>query len=270
MAQTTIYPPRHIYVHSSEQISSHLQRVYFSSDDFSDFPTDQNGAHIKLFFPEQAHQKPPLPQRNEHGKVIWSEGKKPMTRTYTIRDFLVEQQLLVIDFVRHAAFGIAADWAIHAQAGDALGLAGPGGPSRFNPTAKYWVFIADLSALAMLAASLEQLPTDAHGEIWIELEDDADRIELSYPAKMQLHWLVKNPNVEQQIEASLTKLDWDSQQISVTLAGENSRVVALRRLIKEKYQPNKAYLYAVPYWKKGQSEEAYHQERHQVMDNDIE
>ena len=265
----SIAAPRYIYVHSSAQLSEHLQRVYFSSDDFSDFPLGQNGAHIKLFFPEHAHQKPPLPLRNEHGRVIWPDGKKPLTRTYSIRDFLAEQQLLVIDFVRHADFGIAADWAIHAQPGDTLGLAGPGGPSRFNPQAKYWVFIADLSALAMLAASLEQLPTDAHGEVWIELENAADRIELIYPAAMQIHWLINSPDVEQQIACSLEQLDWDAQQISVTLAGENSRVVALRRMIKEKYRLHKDDLYAVPYWKKGHSEEAYHQQRHQVMDQDI-
>ncbi|OTG92146.1 siderophore-interacting protein [Acinetobacter sp. ANC 3813] len=268
MAQNLIAQPRHIYVHSSEQLSAHLQRVYFRSDDFSDFPTNQNGAHIKLFFPDQPHQKPLLPQRNELGKVIWPEGKKPITRTYTIRHFLIQEQLLAIDFVRHADFGIAADWAIHAQAGNILGLAGPGGPARFNPDVQYWVFIADLSALPMLAASLEQLPTHAQGQIWIEIEDEADQIELSYPAGMSLNWLVAHANPEQQIDASLQQLDWDTQQISVTLAGESARVINLRKLLRTQYQLPKTHLYAVPYWKKGQSEEAYHQERHQVMDNE--
>lgn len=267
MVQIPTYPPRYIYVHASEQLSPHLQRIYFSSDDFSDFPIGQNGAHIKLFFPEQAQLKPQLPDRNAQGQIMWLDVKKPITRTYTLRDFLVKQQLLVIDFVRHADFGIAADWAIHAQPGNVLGLAGPGGPSRFHPNAKYWIFIADLSALAMLGASLEQLPSHAQGEIWVEIEDKEDCIELSYPAAMKLNWRIKHPNIEAQIEACLAHLDWQSQQISVTVAGESSRVIALRRLFKEKYQVHKHYLYAVPYWKKGQSEEDYHQERHNIMDD---
>lgn len=267
MAQTLIPSPRYIYVHSSEQISAQLQRVYFSSDDFSDLTTEQKGAHIKLFFPDQAHLTPLLPQRNQQGKIIWPEGEKPITRTYTIRDFLQDEQLLVVDFVRHADFGIAANWAIHAQPGHVIGLAGPGGRLRFNPNARYWVFIVDLSALPMLAASLELLPTDAQGEVWIEIDAEADQIDLFHPAAMSLNWLVKGADVELKIDASLERLDWESEQISVTLAGENQRVVSMLKRFKQKYQLNKVNLYAVPYWKKGLSEEAYHQERHQVIDD---
>lgn len=77
MAQNSLPLPRYISVKSSEQITPHLQRVFFSSDDFSDFPKNQNGAHIKLFFPEQPELRPILPSRNEQGKVVWPNGDKP-------------------------------------------------------------------------------------------------------------------------------------------------------------------------------------------------
>ena len=266
MANISLPSPRYIYVQASEQLSPHVQRIYFSSDDFSDFPLNQNGAHIKLFFPEQAELKPLLPTRNAQGKVIWAEGKKPVTRTYTIRDFLLEEQLLVVDFVRHTDFGIAADWAIHAQKGHTLGLAGPGGRERFNPQADYWVFIGDLSSLPMIAASLSQLPNHAKGDIWIEIDDAKDQIPLSHPTAMTVHWLIKNTDVEQSIKDSLAQLNWDTQRISVTLAGENSRVISLGQLFRQQYQVKKSHLYAVPYWKQGATEEDYHQERHTVMD----
>lgn len=266
MVQTSLPLPRYIYVKWSEQISVHLQRVYFSSDDFSDLSTRQNGAHIKLFFPEDPNTQPPLPVRNEQGKVVWPHGKKPVTRTYTLRYVLEKEQLLVVDFVRHAHKGIASDWAIHAQAGHVLGLAGPAGPARFNPNANYWIFIGDLSALAMIAASLELLPENACGEIWIEIEHPTDQIQLAYPKSMQLHWIMKSASTETQIVNSLSHLDWQSNQISVSLAGENARVTSLRNYFRHQLKLPKAQLYAVPYWKQGETEENYHQERHRVMD----
>ena len=267
MANISLPSPRYIYVQKSEQLSPHLQRIYFSSDDFSDFPIAQNGAHIKLFFPERIDQKPILPMRNELGKVIWPEGKKPVTRTYTIRDFLEKEQLLVVDFVRHADFGIAADWAMHSQNGDVLGLAGPGGPDRFNLQANYWILIGDLSALPMITSSLAQLPENAEGEVWIEIENSIDQIKIKHPKFMQIHWIIKDQNTETKIVNALNLLDWQSMTVSVSLAGENTRVVSLRKLFRQQFKIPKTYLYAVPYWKQGENEESYHQERHQVMDD---
>lgn len=267
MANTLPPLPRHIYVERSVQLSPHLQRIYFSSDDFSDFPADL-GAHIKLFFPEQPELKPALPKRNALGKVVWPEGKKPITRTYTIRDFLVDEQLLVIDFVRHADFGIASNWASHARIGQVLGLAGPGGQARFQADADYFLFVVDLSALAMLAASLDCLTEHALGEAWIHIDDPADVIDIHAPKGIKINWMVKPDHFEDYIDQQFEQLDWEKQNISVSLAGENASVVALRKLLKTKYRVQKKDLYAVPYWKKGQTEEAYHQERHRVMDDE--
>lgn len=265
---TTQSPPlaRHISVHSTEQISTHLQRIKFKSEDFTGYAKCDGGAHIKLFFPNPDQQAPDLPFRNSLGKITWPNGKKPITRTYTVRDFDEEQQLLVIDFVRHEDFGIAADWAKHASPGDLLGLAGPGGPARFKIDAEYWIFVGDLSAIPMIAASLEQLPKDAHGEVWIEIEDDSDQIHLNKPEHIKLHWCKGPHELNNNIRHSLQNLDWKNKDISVSLAGENSTVVELRKILRQNFQLPKSNLYAVPYWKQGHNEEAYHEERHQVMD----
>ena len=267
MAQNSPSRPRHICVQKSVQLSPHLQRIYFSSQDFADFPI-QHGAHIKLFFPQQHDQIPALPTPNQHGKMSWPAQDKPVARTYTVRDFVVDEQLLVVDFVRHADFGIAADWAVHAQPGDILGLAGPGGQARFLAEADYWLMMGDLSALPMLAASLAQLPAHAQGHVWIEIEDQRDQIALNCPEGMQIHWVItSHDDLYQQVEQLCQQLDWQ-QQISVTLAGENTRVIALRHLFRHQYSIPKKNLYAVPYWKKGYAEEGYHKERHAVMDAD--
>jgi NADPH-dependent ferric siderophore reductase len=268
MASNTNTLARHISVHSVEQLSPHLQRVYFASDDFADFPQNSGGGHIKLFFPETSQLTPPLPIRNETGKVVWPNGVKPLTRTYTVRDFDQNNQLLVIDFVRHEDFGVAADWAIHAQAGQKLGLAGPGGPERFNAHAEYWIFIGDLSSVPMIAASLEQLPSDAIGKVWIEIDDPKDQIQLSKPEHIDIEWLINDKEFENKIFESFKNLDWSKQNISVSLAGENGRVVSIRKVLRNEYKIEKRNLYAVPYWKVGHNEESYHEERHHVMDDE--
>jgi NADPH-dependent ferric siderophore reductase len=268
MATNPASTPRHIQVQSSVQLSPHMQRIYFSGSGFSGFPHDAGGAHIKLFFPDQPDATTPLPYKNELGKVVWPDGKKPITRTYTIRDFLVQEQLLIIDFVRHADFGIAADWAVKAQPGNIIGLAGPGGPARFNPAADYFIFIGDLSALPMIAASLEQLTDTAFGEVWIETENETDQQNLSHPEGIQIHWISSDSDTESTIEHAFKSLDWGHNNISVTLAGENTRVVNLRKILRQQYSISKTNLYAVPYWKRGHSEESYHDERHNVMDDE--
>ena len=44
-------------------------------------------------------------------------------------------------------------------------------------------------------------------------------------------------------------------------------VLPLRRYFRSVLEVARQSLYAVPYWRRGKSEEAYHQARHDVMDN---
>lgn len=53
---------------------------------------------------------------------------------------------------------------------------------------------------------------------------------------------------------------------SAFIAGENASTVALRDVLRERLGLTKKNCYAVPYWRRGQNEEAYHQQRHAIMD----
>ena len=43
-------------------------------------------------------------------------------------------------------------------------------------------------------------------------------------------------------------------------------MVAIRNHLRARHQLGAGTMYAVPYWKAGAHEEAYHQERHRTMD----
>lgn len=88
------------------------------------------------------------------------------------------------------------------------------------------------------------------------------------PTAINIQWLIQDQQSEEKIHASLAKLEWSQQNISVSLAGENARVVSLLKTFKHTYNVAKTHLYAVPYWKKGHTEESYHQERHRVIDSE--
>ena len=48
--------------------------------------------------------------------------------------------------------------------------------------------------------------------------------------------------------------------------GEESLVVPLRRHVRRALDAERQRVYAVPYWRSGKDEDAYHQDRHAVMD----
>ncbi len=54
--------------------------------------------------------------------------------------------------------------------------------------------------------------------------------------------------------------------VSAFIAGENRSVIHCRKYLADKFNLNKQSLYAIPYWKRGNTEEAYHEERHRIMD----
>ena len=45
-------------------------------------------------------------------------------------------------------------------------------------------------------------------------------------------------------------------------------VAALRPIARQDWQLPPARCYAVPYWRQGEAEEAYHQQRHAFVDSD--
>ena len=56
--------------------------------------------------------------------------------------------------------------------------------------------------------------------------------------------------------------------LSALVAGENSLVLTVRDYLRTTFKLPKALLYAVPYWRNGQDEEGYHQQRHTIMDEE--
>jgi len=256
-------PPRMLRVRRTEQLSPKMRRVVLAGPALAGFPPDSEGAHIKLLLPRPGQIEPVLPTLGPDGPVWPPNDVRPISRTYTVATFDPDLEELGVDFVLHGDNGPASSWAMRASEGDAIGVAGPGGPRRFVPGAGYYLLLGDPSALPALASVLAKLPSDAIGHAFIDIPDRAEIQPLRHPPGVQLHWLA--PAAGTLLDA-VRALKWPSVPVSVTLAGESGQVVAVRQhLLRERQLPSEA-LYAVPYWKDQHTEEAYHAERHQIMD----
>lgn len=258
--------PRRLTVTDTHVLSPHLRRVLLSGPDLHDFPESHAGAHIKLFIPPPG-QALLLPRVGENG-VEWPIGLRPSARTYSLRGRDTRGGTLSVDFVLHGNGGPASKWAAQARVGDAIGLAGPGGPPLYRADADRYLFCGDLSALPAIAAVLERLPAQAKGLALIEVADAADELPLRHPPGIELRWLRRAFDAESPLPELVANLRWsDIESASATVAGESSAVAAIRAQLLAKGL-TRDRLYAVPYWRRGQREEDYHAERHRFMDEE--
>jgi NADPH-dependent ferric siderophore reductase len=262
-------PPRLLHVIRTEQLSPHMRRIILGGPALAGFPAACEGAHIKLLLARPGQAEPVLPTLGPDGPVWPPADVRPIARTYTVSTYDPEANELGVDFVLHGDNGPASRWASRAWPGDAIGVAGPGGPRRFVPGAACYLLIGDPSALAALSSVLARLPAHARGHALIEIADSTEIQALPRPAGITMHWLIRGSGpagASTLLLDAARALHWPPGDVSVTLAGESRQVVALRDyLLHERGIPADA-MYAVPYWKDRHTEEAYHAERHQIMD----
>ncbi|NHZ95268.1 siderophore-interacting protein [Massilia sp. CCM 8734] len=262
-------PPRMLYVRRTLQLTPLMRRITLAGDALAGFPLESDGAHIKLLLARDGQREPVLPTLGPDGPVWPPADIRPIARTYTVARYDAEAGELDVDLVLHGDDGPASRWAVHAQPGDAVGVAGPGGPPRFVPGADYHLMIGDPSALAALAAALRGVPRKARGTVLIEVPDHSEVQALPYPAAFTVHWLSRRgarPGASTLLLDAVKALAWPPGRVSVTLAGESNQLLAVRDFLLHERGVARTDMYAVPYWKDEHTEEAYHAERHRIMD----
>lgn len=270
--------PRLVNVVRTTLVSPNLKRITLSGQNLMGFPSDKNGAHIKVFFPRDHKEKPQLPTLTPQG-VKWPEAaERPITRTYSVRQYRKKENELDVDFVLHGAHSPASGWALTANVGDYIGIAGPGGPDPLLNKADWHILAGDMTALPAISSLLEELPVTAKGFAFLETDDIKDQHKLLNNTAIEIHWLLRkktsSPSTHKNIidnNVLLNKIKTVSPpigtgSISAFIGGENSAVVNIRDYLREVYGLKKSHLYAVPYWRRGQDEETYHQQRHSIMD----
>lgn len=257
--------PRIVSVVRTEQLSAHLIRVLVTGEKLKDFGQGWGSAHIKFLLKNPEATELILPKTTFKGPVWPEDAIRPFVRVYSVHHYDEAANELAVDFAIHG-HGVASQWAINAKPGDEVGLAGPGG---FKPTigpADWYLFAGDLSAMSGMTALLGNLPDHAKGHAMIQVHGPEDVYEFPHPESVKITWLYDAKSSTALID-TVTALPWPQGKVSAWIAGENAAVIGMRKYLKEKRGLDKNSMYAMPFWKRGENEEQYHHERHDVMDS---
>ena len=249
-----------------QQLTPHMVRLVLGGEGFSSF--EDNGCtdqYVKLVFAKPELNLTAPFDMMELRETLPPEDV-PVTRTYTVRSVDHEAGRLTIDFGTHGAEGVAAPRAASASPGDPLLLMGPGGKYSPDPTADWYLFAGDASALPAIASGVEALPSDARGYAFIVLDDDEDRQNIAAPEGLEIVWQAKegagaDPN---RLATLMTEREWPEGKVDVFAHGERESIKQVRRLLKQREIPREQISIS-GYWAYGRTEDRFQAEKREPI-----
>lgn len=245
---------RVVTVSAVRRLTPNMIRLTVTAPELAGVPAGCEGANCKILLPEAGETRAAFAAR-------LTEGPRPVTRTYTVRHWRPELLEMDVDFVDHGDGGPASAFALRAQPGDFLGLAGPGPAKITDFVADWYLVAADMSALPVAAAVLEAMPRDARGVAIFEVTDPADRQQIDAPAGIEQHWLIQpdphQPSTAQ--EALIRSLPWPEGRVQTCVAGESGAIKALRAYLHQERGLDRGDTYISGYWKIGLVEDEHQQ-----------
>ena len=259
MTETTTRPKRrtrHATVVSTERLTPQMVRVVVGGDDLEGLEAGAFTDHyVKVQIPPPGATYA-APFDAEAIKEQRPREEWPRTRSYTVRAWDAQRSLLTLDFVVHGDAGVAGPWAAAAKPGDVLQLTGPGGAYTPDPDAAWHLMVGDLSVLPAIGASLQRVPDGVPVHVLVELDDEADRQELTSPGDLHVTWLRADGSGTALLEA-VRALEFPAGPVHAFVHGEASSVRAVRRhLLVEREIPREA-LSVSGYWKRTRTDEEW-------------
>jgi len=258
MASPPKRAPRFLTVKSAVYLSPHMIRVTFAGPELEGFPLHQEGANCKLVLPREGES------RAEFEGYFAPDGpheKVHPVRTYTVRAYRPESAELDIDFVAHGEEGPATRWAQAAKPGSFLGFFGPSQKKIKEFYADWYLVAADLSAMPVAEAVLEQMPRDAKGVALFEVPSKDDIREIFAPDNVSIHWLIlSDPHAASTAQIDfISSMEWPDGAVQTCIAGESSVIRSIRDYLHNTRQVPRKDTYISGYWKIGLVEDEHQQ-----------
>ncbi|WP_144759031.1 siderophore-interacting protein [Curtobacterium sp. 9128] len=268
--------PQHVFVvDRTERLSPHMVRVHLGGPAFDDFVAGADperlaatDRYVKLLLAKPSLGLQP-PYDLEALRETLPKADRPSRRTYTVRAVDTAARTIAIDFVVHGDEGLAGPWAAAAAPGDLLALSGPGGgytPS--TDTAVTHVLLGDDSALPAIASALAAMSTDATGVALVEVAGPADEQDLPHPAGVALRWLHRDATGAEPgtlLLEETRRLPRASRPVQVFAHGERTAVKAIRRLLQDEWELDKADMSLSAYWALGRAEDRFQEEKREPI-----
>lgn len=246
------------HLKSKEYLTPHYIRITLSGD-VSVFSKTTIGDNNKIFIPPKGVSKVHFPKLDSttHTWIYPAKEVAPSVRTYTHKGINLEKNELIIDFVNHGENGPASAWALNAEIGDELGVAMRTEPKELYPKeAKWFLLVGDLTAIPVLSAILETLPSTAKGVCIIEVPSAEDEQILKTDAEITFVWL-HNPKPENgsKLAQVVKKTEIPKDDKFGYVACEFSSVKEIRNYLRKELLWIANELHAYSYWKSGVAED---------------
>jgi NADPH-dependent ferric siderophore reductase len=273
------------------QVSPSLLRCVFTGPDVARMKHESPDQRIKLLFAAEGEETATMTVSDSwyQDYLALPKAKRPVMRTYTLRELRVNAQEVDVEFVLHGDGGPASCWATHARPGDALQMVAPNGASAEDSGGYEWLdndsvrqalLIADETALPAAMGILEQLAKKTNPpqvQAFFTVPQEADFQMKVFPFA-DVHWLAREKQddllsvVEREVtipayalareqsteEQSLDgSLLWEraseAEGFQAWVAAESTLVKNLRRSLIEEQQLNRECASFMAYWAQGRA-----------------
>lgn len=254
---------RALTVASVVDVTPGLRRITLTGDRLGAFTTADGIAvpalrnegfddHVKIIVPEPGESEI-RPPRQVEGHLDWSGSSD--AKDYTPRRWDADAGELDLEFVRHGT-GPAATWVERVRPGDPAYIAGPKA-SGLLPDGVDWLLIGgDETALPAIGRLIDDLPTDARAQVFVEVADAAHEVSLpglaAHPG-VRLSWLHRDgaePGASDALERAIRAADWWPGQPYCWVAGEALTLKPIRAHLKYDREVPLDCLEVVGYWRR--------------------
>lgn len=246
-------------VKEKEFLTPHYIRITFRmSDEQVDlFQNMRSGSNNKIYIPSEK-----AIYSANYDDSIWNSDFFMAMRTYTTRSIDFINKILQIDFVAHGDNGPASKWAENAKSGDFLGIAMKESQKPLIPSAENYFIVGDSTAIPVISAILETLPSTANVMLLLEVNSYLDTFILHTKANLNVKWIYNpSPLNGSTLAEECIALLAEEKQHYVFAVAEFETIKKIRKHLKEELQLERDCFHAVSYWKRGSSEEESNQER---------
>lgn len=240
---------REMRVKRAVQLTPRMRRLTLAGDDLGRFAS--GGLHVRLLIPKDRGAPPHWPVTGADGRPAWPAGEdRPDVRIYTLRRVDVAAGEVDIDFVLHEGAAMpGARFATEAQAGDVVGMTGPGG--GLARQADWMLLVGDETALPAIARMLEEMP--AHGQVVVRVEvaDEGEIQPLATRAQADMRWLVRGR--DSGLAEGVAAVEWpqDGRSVFAWAGCEHRDFTAIRRYLRQERGLSRDEHLVAAYWRRG-------------------
>lgn len=204
---------------------------------------------MRLIFPHPETGDRPYPAPIGDGSLDWTAEVNELFRVYTVRWFDPNAGAhgeLAVDFVVHPG-GLAAEWAMAAEIGDAVWAAGPKLCLDLPVHRDWLLLVGDETALPAIGRALEELPEGFPCRAVVEVAEEDHIQEIESKGDVQITWRVRARGDE--LADVIADLNWPEGNPYVWVAGEAGKLKPWRALVKQ-HEVDRSDAEFTGYWRK--------------------